>query len=340
MKYSGIRFDVVIAMQETALDFVEANRDKLFPETPIVFVSMTDRRPAVANETGIRADPRLGATLDLAAALQPDLRQVFVVTGASSTDKTYEKLAREQLKPFQSRFAVTYLAGLPMRELEGRLATLPLHSMVFSVMVYQDGEGDNFHPLEALERVTAGRERAGLLLGGFRDGPWHCRWRPEGPERSRTRRPSARLAVRRLRGGNSPTAFPISLRPISTSAQVDWRQRAALGHHRSASARRKRLVRFREPSAAGRGDDPEKRLGVAIRLLLAQTCAHRRAAGSAVETAPGRGAAARESGGALRTSYERIRALGARLLLAQEGERSRIARELHDDVSQQMALRS
>ncbi len=52
VKYSGIRFDVVIAMQETALDFVEANRDKLFPETPIVFVSMTDRRPAVANETG------------------------------------------------------------------------------------------------------------------------------------------------------------------------------------------------------------------------------------------------------------------------------------------------
>ena len=132
VKYSGIRFDVVIAMQETALDFVEANRDTLFPETPIVFVSMTDRRPAVANETGLRADPRLGATLDFAAALQPDVRQVYVVTGASSTDKTYEKLAREQLKPFQSRFAVTYLAGLPMRELEGRLAKLPSHSIVFS----------------------------------------------------------------------------------------------------------------------------------------------------------------------------------------------------------------
>ena len=44
VRYSGIRFDVVIAMQQTALDFVEANRDELFPETPIVFVS--DDRPA------------------------------------------------------------------------------------------------------------------------------------------------------------------------------------------------------------------------------------------------------------------------------------------------------
>jgi signal transduction histidine kinase len=40
----------------------------------------------------------------------------------------------------------------------------------------------------------------------------------------------------------------------------------------------------------------------------------------------------------LRTSYERISDLGRRLLVAQEAERSRIARELHDDISQQMAL--
>jgi signal transduction histidine kinase len=42
----------------------------------------------------------------------------------------------------------------------------------------------------------------------------------------------------------------------------------------------------------------------------------------------------------LRTSYERIRDLAARLIDAQDSERSRIARELHDDVSQQIALLS
>ena len=40
------------------------------------------------------------------------------------------------------------------------------------------------------------------------------------------------------------------------------------------------------------------------------------------------------------TSYERIRDLGSRLLHAQDTERARIARELHDDISQQMALLS
>jgi signal transduction histidine kinase len=40
----------------------------------------------------------------------------------------------------------------------------------------------------------------------------------------------------------------------------------------------------------------------------------------------------------LRRSYDRLRDIGVRLISAQEDERSRIARELHDDIGQQVAL--
>src|SRR5262245_32791238 len=40
----------------------------------------------------------------------------------------------------------------------------------------------------------------------------------------------------------------------------------------------------------------------------------------------------------LRASEARIRHLGGRLLSAQEAERSRIARDLHDDVAQQLSI--
>jgi PAS domain S-box-containing protein len=48
----------------------------------------------------------------------------------------------------------------------------------------------------------------------------------------------------------------------------------------------------------------------------------------------------RENEIALRTSYDRIQDLAGRLITAQELERSRIARDLHDDVNQQLAALS
>jgi PAS domain S-box-containing protein len=47
--------------------------------------------------------------------------------------------------------------------------------------------------------------------------------------------------------------------------------------------------------------------------------------------------ALRQNEMSLRSAYERIRSLVHRLILAQEAERTQIARELHDDVSQQLA---
>ena len=329
LKYSGIRFDLVIAMQETAVDFVEAHRDELFPGTPIVFVTMTDRRPAVANETGIRADLRLGATLDLAATLQPDVKQVFVVTGASNIDKTYEKLAREQLKPFQARFAVTYLTGLPMRELEGRVAQLPPRSIVFYVMVYQDGEGDNFHPLESLVRVT---RVANAPVYSWVDSTMG-RGVLGGSLRVQTRQAEevAKLALEVLHGANAGS-IPVRM-PHLYAAQVDWRQlkrwRIAESHVPADTQ-----VLFREPTL---WDRYQVYVLGALAILLAQSTL---IAGLLVQRTRRRQAEEQVRGRELelRNSYERIRDLGARLLNAQESERARIARELHDDISQQMAL--
>lgn len=47
--------------------------------------------------------------------------------------------------------------------------------------------------------------------------------------------------------------------------------------------------------------------------------------------------ALRESEAALRASYAQVQDLAGRLIVAQEAERTRIARDLHDDISQQLA---
>ena len=139
------------------------------------------------------------------------------------------------------------------------------------------------------------------------------------------------LALRVLRGEHADD-IPTSTPPVHVG-QVDWRQ-LQRWHIDEARVPPGTLVRFRELSVWQRYT---AYIVVAIALLLTQTTL---IAGLLMQAARRRQAEdhARRSQAELRTSYERIRDLGGRLLSAQDVERSRIARELHDDISQQVAL--
>ena len=97
LKYQGIRIDLVIAMGDVAMEFVNTNRDSLFTETPIVFLANNRVTEIGANSTGLIVERDFSATLTLVEKLQPDVRNVFVVTGAAPADKDYENMMRAQV---------------------------------------------------------------------------------------------------------------------------------------------------------------------------------------------------------------------------------------------------
>ena len=329
LKYAGARFDVIVAMHRMAYDMVVSVRDEIFPRTPVVFLAQDPAYHRIPNSAGVVAQPDYRRTIALATALQPDTTQVFVVTGSSARDVALERIARAQLGSLKSPLAFTYLTGVSTAELERTLATLPEHAIVYYVMFYQDGDGVNVTPLDYLSRLTAISNRPvyswtdstldhGVVGGGLMS--------LEGQIGA-----AAALARRVLRG-ESADAIPVEELDLQTN-QVDWRQMQRWGLS-DARVPAGTVVRFREPSRWER--DRTFILGVAavvavetalVVLLVAQGVRRRRAEARAHEATAG-----------LRASYERIRDLGGRLLGAQEAERARIARELHDDISQQLTL--
>ena len=132
--------------------------------------------------------------------------------------------------------------------------------------------------------------------------------------------------------GEPADSIPVASSNLNVS-QVDWRQ---LRRWRisEAAVPAGTLVKFRESTP---WDRYKGYIIGAIALLLAQSVL---IAGLVALRARRRTAEARlrEREAELRISYDRIRYLGQRLLSAQEAERSRIARELHDDFAQQLAL--
>jgi signal transduction histidine kinase len=324
LKYQLQRFDLVIAVGNIPLDFIERNPE-IFGAAPTVFFAerAPTRRPP--NSTGLVVPLNLRGTLDLAAALQPDLRNIFVVAGARGP---YLMEAHAQIES-DSRFAVTVLSGLRTEVLESRLMGLPDRSAVYYLNVDRDGADQKFRPLDYLDRVTAVASAPvyswvdstidhGVLGGSLKDQTVEMR-------------AIGKLALRVLRGEPAASIPPAS--PDLNVNQVDWRQlrRWGISERRVPPAT---IVRFRELSAWDRYRSYI--LGAAAALFL-QTAL---IAGLLLQRARRRQAEqeVRTGQAALRTSYDRIRDLGARLLKAQETERARIARELHDDIAQQLAL--
>jgi signal transduction histidine kinase len=329
LKYRGVTFDAVIAMSDISIDFLSQSRDDLFVGSPVVFFSSTRKDRPFANSTGFRSPTNFLDTLLLAARLHPRLAHVFVVTGAGIDDKVFEAGARTQLRPYESRYGIEYLSGLPTSALDARLAHLPPNSIVYYTVVDRDGAGQVFHPLEYLDHVVAVSNApvytwvdSGLghgVVGGSLKA-----------QKAQVDELGA-IALRVLRG-ESPESIPIVTRDLNVQ-QVDWRQLKRWGISQ-ALVPDGAEVKFREPTVWDRYKDYILAVSVifaAETALIVTLLVQRRRRRQAEQQLRGREAQ-------LRSSYERIRDLGARLLTAQETERARIARELHDDISQQIAL--
>ena len=290
VKYRGQRIDLIIAIQAGAVEFVNERANGLFPGTPVVFLAFSPLINRHPNSTGVIAELDLASTLGLAVALQPDIRHVFVVSGAGAPDKTYERLTRVQLKPFESRLSITYLSGLATSDLEARLATLPEHSIVYYLTVYQDGAGVAFAPGDYSKRVAAAARAPtyswsdavmdhGIVGGSLLD-------------RGAMMEAVGQLAVRVLRG-EPADSIPTSSPSLNVS-QVDWRQLRRWGIS-EARVPAGTLVRFKEFSVW------ERYRGYIVAAVCDPVCANGADCGAArpaIETSGRRGDRACESGGA------------------------------------------
>jgi signal transduction histidine kinase len=329
LKYHDVRFDLVVAFNDSAVNFLDEHRAELFAGAPAVFLMNAQPPRPIPNATGFVHERNYTGTLTLLQHLQPDVRNLFIVSGASLTDRQFEQAFRQQLQSSGSTLTFTYLAGLRTSDLEARLSKLPPHSAVYYAIVNEDGDGNNFHPLEYVDRVAQAANAPtycwvdSAMDHGIVGGSLYS-------QRAAIERIS-QLAIRVLRGERADS-IPVEDLDLNTN-QLDWRQ-LRRWHIDEARIPAGALVRFRVPTV---WEAYRVYILATLAVLLIQTAL---IVGLLIERRWRRHAEEQLRGSQteLRGSYERIRDLGSRLLRAQETERSRIARELHDDICQRMLL--
>ena len=230
-KYEGRKFDLIIAQSPAVLSFLLKYGDELFPGTPIVFGTMDKTRFAgitsslKPNVTGVLFDPNFAATLDLALRIQPDSHNVVVIAGSAENDSSYLASARTQLRRFEGRVEFTYWTGLPMEELEKRLAALPAHTVILYLTVNRDGSGQSFTPVEALARIEKASQVPiyvilDRFIGGGSVGGFVISAEADARE-------VAKVSLRVL-AGERPAAIPVRVADTNRY-ELDWRQLQRLG---------------------------------------------------------------------------------------------------------------
>lgn len=158
-KYSDHRPDVVIALGEPSTRFIVDHREAIAPDAKIVFGGFgrdtASKLDLPADVVGAFSEFDIARTLELARALQPDAKHLFIIGGSATFDRSWLDSARTDLAAAVKDYDTTYLEGLSIDEFVERASRLPPDSIVLFLTILADSTGRNFLPKDAMRLVAA-----------------------------------------------------------------------------------------------------------------------------------------------------------------------------------------
>ena len=216
--------DLVVPIGAPAAIFVANYRDRLFPETPIIYAS-ADRRllPPGALEKNAAY---VGQIYDISGLLEdmlqvaPATKNIAVVVGATPLEHYWREVFQKAAEPFASRIKFTYYSDLSFDQMLEAVAKLPPDSFIFFLLLLRDAAGVTHNADEALQSL---HQVANAPINGIFDhqlGLGIVGGRLYQSERVGTE--AADVAVRILRGEPASSFPPILLERLAP--RYDWRE--------------------------------------------------------------------------------------------------------------------
>jgi signal transduction histidine kinase len=310
--------DLIVSSGPPAAQFVARHREALFPGVPIVRTALDARFASPASlqpgDAVVATHLDLRRIFDAFMQVLPKTRTIAVVVGDSAIERFWRKELQRDSDYLADRVNFVWFDGLSLAQMKERVAALPPHSAVFYGLMIVDAAGVPHERLDALlelkqaARVPIFSIFENELGQGVLGGPYLAQ--------SRAGREAAQVALRSLAGGHAAEPQVVSLgleMPLYDGRELKrWNIGESLLPPGSE-------VRFRPPSVwvAYRGQIVAIAVVIVAQALLIGALLLQRAR--------------------RRRAEREVRTLGGRLITAYEDEGRRLARELHDDVTQRLA---
>jgi signal transduction histidine kinase len=317
-KYAERPPDLVILVYIGNLGTAGKLLRQLFPLTPVIVAGFTeeeipsDQFGNLVSGIAQRVDPR--ATLELMLRLQPETRRIVVIGGTAEIDRNVMNRVKDAATSFAARIDFEFWDNRGLAELRQAVSALPPQTAILFSRMFRDGAGQAVISTQAGQLIAQWANAPVYIMTDTPLGTGAVGGSVGSVEAFGKR---AGELARLILTGAAPASLPFEVR-TDTVPMFDWR-------------------------ALKRWGIPENRLppGSVIRHKPASIWEQYRwhmVGGMTVIALQ----AAMITGLLLQRRRRRqadaeIASLAGRLITAQETERSRIARDLHDDINQQLA---
>jgi signal transduction histidine kinase len=316
-RFAGSPPDVVVTIGPPAAAFYMENRDRVFPETPLVLAALDERfvrKSALRGGDAVLAGHQnLPELIDNILRVLPDTQRIAVVLGDSPLERFWLGEARREFARFANRVSIEWLNNLSLEQMRQRVAALPPHSAVLYTILITDAAGVPYERGAALASLV--KVSAAPIFSIYESELGHGV--VGGPYQSHERGGAliAAAALRALSGQVSadPTIQLVGYEP----AVYDWRELKRWGID-SVRLPAGSEIRFRPPSL---WQEHRALIIAAISIFALQAALLMGLVWQRVRR---------------RRAEQEALSLSGRLITAHEDERGWLARELHDDITQRL----
>ncbi len=159
-QYSNRKFDLIIASDNNALEFLNSNHNKIFQDTPIVFCGINNfsdlwfENLNIRNRTtGVIEAVDIEKNLELILKLHPKLSKLLVINDTTTTGNSMKKEFFEAIKKYQDKIRFEYIDQFKMEELQQNLKQLDKNSVILFMLLFKDKTGKTFTFKDGLKSI-------------------------------------------------------------------------------------------------------------------------------------------------------------------------------------------
>ena len=160
-QFEGRTFDLIIASDNTAFDFMIKYHESLFKNTPVLFCGINNFDKVLLEEnsmkdymSGVAEDVDLEKNFELISKLHPKLKNLLIINDTSITGYAVKRDLRPIIEKYKNKFNIEYTDNLEINNLKEKVSNLDKeNSVILFVLLFKDTTGKYFTYKQSFAQV-------------------------------------------------------------------------------------------------------------------------------------------------------------------------------------------